>query len=142
MSVLDGLKFVKKPPAKVPAGHDPMERARKKLLSDLDTQIALARDANFVIRRERKKQDGTTEVIERKPKSWVVAFTRDYAYLGIRFSNKLMPIGGKRGSYIELPIGEVPATLERVRESVQHGELDQQIEKIMKEAKRKPRKKT
>ncbi len=136
MGALDSLSFAKKAPTPVKAGGtSPLDRAKKKLIAEIDHQIALARDPNYEIVTPRR--DGTEK--RRKPKSWVHGFDQDNAYLTIRYSNKMMPIGGKSGSFIKVPVGEVPSALEKVREAVTAGELDGMIETMIAKAKRKPR---
>lgn len=141
MSALDSLNFVKKAPSAIAlrSGASPLDRARTKLLAEIDAQISLSRDPSFVIKKERKKR-GTGEIVttERKPKSWVVV-QDDSAYITARFSNKPMPLGGKRGSIIKCSASEVSSVLEKIREYVASYEADAIIEKMMKEAKRKSR---
>lgn len=141
MGALDNLQFVKKAPkpASTRTGKSPIEKGRDKLLAEIDMQIALARDPSYVVRKERTKRDGTTAVIERKPKSWVTPGDDGFDYLGIRYSNKLMPVGGKRGSFIKCAKGDVVEALNQVRTWVSAGEADELIEKMIADAKRKPR---
>lgn len=140
MTILDGLTFVKKAPTPMKSGGSvsPLDRAKRKLLAEVDAQIALANDPNFTIRKETKKRDGTTAISERKPKSWIVKDGED-AYITIRYSNKPMPLGGKRGSVIKCATTEIAKTLSAVREAIHGGHVDELIEKMMRDAKRKPR---
>lgn len=136
MGALDSLTFAKKAPVRAKAGGaSPLEKARKKLLTDLEHQISLARDPNFEIITTNR----AGEEKRRKPKSWVHSIEGDTAFLTIRYSNKAMPIGGKAGSFIKVAVGEVATALATVRDAVNAHELDGMIETMMAKAKRKPR---
>ncbi len=138
MSVLDDLEFVKKVPVIVSERNtvSPLDRARAKLLADIDVQIALARDPNHEIIKTTKKRSGETEEVRRKPRSWV-SVQDDAAYITVRFSNKPMPLGGKRGGVIKCDANAVAKTLEVVKTWAQSDEATGAIEKAMKAAKRK-----
>lgn len=142
MDELDHLDFVKKapiPPA-TRRGKSPLEKAREKLVAEIDVQIALADDPGFVIRKTRNKRDGTSEVIERKPRSWVTV-NDGVAYITIRHSNKIVPLGGKRGSIVRCLVADVASTLRTVRTYVGAGKADDLLDKFIKENRRKARKK-
>lgn len=139
MSALNQLEFVKKAPrpTRERAGLSPLERGRRKLVQDIRTQIELARNPDYEIVKQSKKR-GTGELTEtrRKPKSWAVV-TDGVAYVTVRFSNKPMPIGGKRGSIIKCDPSAIEQTLTTVRDWAQSPEADDAIEKMMKASKRK-----
>ena len=137
MSILDDIAFVKKSPI-VASGHggaSALEKAKTKLLNEIDAQISLARDADFTIKKTTKKRTGEIVETERKLKSWVVA-QGDEAFITVRFSNKPMPLGGKRGSVIKCKADEIARMLQKVSEWVQSGEADAMTEKMMKASKR------
>lgn len=136
MNGLSSLNFAKKAPVQAKGGGaSPLEKACKKLLTDIDHQISLARDPSFEI----VTHNRAGEEKRRKPKSWVQSIDGDTAYLTIRYSNKAMPVGGKAGSFIKAPVGEVVNTLSTVRDAVLSGELNAMIETMIKKSKRKPR---
>ena len=141
MDELNDLVFVRKAPkpTSMRQGKSPIEKAREKLIGEIDVQISLANDPAFVIRKTRNKRDGTTEEIVRAPRSWATV-EGDDAYLTIRFSNKVMPLGGKRGSIIRCPVDQVAETLGTVRTYVAEGKADELLDRMAKESRRKPRK--
>jgi len=137
MSILDALTFSKRAPAgtRTSTGTSPLEKARTKLLRDLDAQARLARDPDYeIVTTNRAGQEK-----RRKPKSWVQGIDGDVAYLTIRYSNKTMPIGGKRGNFVRCNSAEIAATFETVARAVEAGELDEMIETMIVKARRKPR---
>ena len=140
MSVLDGLNFVKKVPVAVGtrSGLSPVERGRRRLLADLGIQIALADDPSFEVVKQTKKRSGGVVETKRKPRSWANV-QGDEAFIIIRFSNKPMSLGGKRGSIVKCDANAVADTLHIVREWAQSPEADEAIMKMVISAKRKPR---
>ena len=141
MSALDRLQFVKRVPVSAVAksGKSPLQKAKERLSLDIGYQISLARDPNFEIVTTRKTR-GSGEISEtrRKPKSWIVR-QNGKAFITVRFSNKSMPIGGKRGSVVSCGEDEIIETLSTLRDWAASPEADPMIEKMMAEAKRKPR---
>lgn len=133
MGALDNLTFAKKAPAAAKrTGASPLEKGRKKLLADIGHQIALARDPNYEIVTTGR---GGSEK-RRKPKSWVQTVDDGVAYLAIRYSNKVMPIGGRAGSLIKVSADGVVDALSTVKGAVESGELDGMIETMIQKAKR------
>ena len=139
MGALDSLSFVRSAPI-AEGGHkgiSPLEKARKKLTADIDQQIQLARNPNYEERKTVKKRTGGTVEKIHKPRSWVVSTDNGKSYINIRYSNKVLSIGGKRGSIIECPTDDVVSTFETVRAWVQSDEADRVLEKALRGAKRK-----
>ena len=136
MSILEGLVFVKKPPKVASlSGQSPVERGRKKFVGDIDTQIALAGNPEFEIVKPVNKRDGTTGETRRKPRSWVHVSNGE-AYITVRFSNKPIPLGGKRGGIIRCSPSDVEETLATVRRWALSEEATGIIEKMLLSAKR------
>ena len=138
MSILDKLDFVKKAPVTTSgrARVSPIERARKKLLAEIDHQIGLAADPNYEIVKQTRKRSGEVATSQRKPKSWAVVQGGD-AFITLRLSNKPMAIGGKRGGVIKCAAREVGSTMQTVREWAASHEADDAIDRMMKLTKRR-----
>lgn len=137
MSALDGLTFVKKAPTVAKAGGtSPLDKARAKFSADIDAQIKLARDPNFEIVSQRKNR-ATGQIVSnrRKPKSWI-SVVDDSAFITVRFSNKAVPVGGKRGSVIKTTPSDAPMVLETVKRWVDSGEANPLLEKLISQSKR------
>ncbi|MGR3837894.1 MAG: hypothetical protein ACU0A2_06030 [Cognatishimia sp.] len=138
MTLLDDLTFVKKAPTiQKSGGKTPLDKAREKFSSDIDSQIKLARDPNFEIVTQRKNR-ASGEIVSnrRKPKSWI-AIVDGAAFITARFSNKPVPLGGKRGSVIKTTPNDAPQILARVKQWVDSGEADPLLEKLLAQSKRK-----
>jgi len=138
---LDNLTFVRSAPVKQRGSTalSPLEKARKRLMTDIDLQIAVARNPEFVQTKTVKKRDGTVEEKIRKPRSWVVADDDGNSYITPRFSNNVLSVGGKRGSVIRCASNEVVSTLETVKAWVGTHDADDVLEKALKGAKRRKR---
>ena len=143
VSGLDNLTFVRSAPAKQRGrgALSPLEKARKKLMADIDLQIRVAHDPAFVQRKTVNKRDGTTSEKTRIPRSWVVTADDGMSYITPRFSNKTLSVGGKRGSVIRCASNEVVSTLQTVRSWVLSSDADSVLEKALKGAKRRKRQK-
>ncbi len=139
MGSLDSLSFVRSAPIAEGGrkGISPLEKARKKLTADINQQIQLARNPNYEEKKTVKKRSGETVEKIHKPRSWVVSTRGGRSYIYIRYSNKVLSIGGKRGSIIECPTDAVVSTFETVRAWVQSDEADRVLEKALRGAKRK-----
>ncbi len=141
MSALEKLQFVRSAPV-AQSGRKKislLDIARKRLVNDLDVQIALGKNPDFEIKKTVKKRNGTIEETVHKPKSWVVLDESGTAYITIRFSNKVLPVGGKRGSIIQCNQESVVPTLETVRVWALSDEADKVLDKALRGAKRRKR---
>lgn len=141
MGTLDHLSFVRSAPVAQDGRKrsSPLEKARQKLIADIDQQIKLTRNPNYEERKTVRKRSGETVEKVHKPRSWIVAKKNDKSYINIRFSNKVLSIGGKRGSIIECPTDDVVAAFEAVKSWAQSHEADRVLEKALRGAKRKRR---
>ena len=141
MGALDSLRFVRSAPVAEDKRKrsSPLEKARQKLIADIDRQIKLATNPNYEERKTvRKRKGGTVEKVH-KPRSWVVSTKNGKSYINIRYSNKVLSIGGKRGSIIECATDEVVPTFEAVKAWAQSDEADRVLELALRGAKRKRR---
>jgi len=141
MGSLDSLNFVRRAPVAEDGRkrNSPLEKARQKLTADIERQINLAKNPDYEERKTvRKRKGGTVEKVHR-PRSWVVSTKDDKSYINIRYSNKVLSIGGKRGSIIECSTDDVVSTFEVVKAWVQSDEADRVLEKALQGAKRKRR---
>ena len=137
MSILDKLKIVDHVPTAAAVGAvSPVDRGRFKLIDELSIQIELAKNPEYKVVKGINKRDGTTEKSERKPRSWVTV-DDEYAYIGVRISNKLVPVGGANGSFVRCKRDEVINTLEVLRQWAESGEADDLIQETMLKSKRK-----
>ena len=141
MGALDNLTFVRKAP--VVKGRSkrssPLAKARRKLTAGIDQQIKLANNPAYEERTTVRKRGGDTIEKMRKPRSWVISTKNGKSYINILFSNKLLSIGGKRGSIIECSTDDVVSSFETVRAWVQSDEADRVLKKALEGAKRKRR---
>ena len=140
MGSLDNLSFVQRAPVAEDGRKrtSPLEKARQRLIADIDRQIKLATNPNYEEKRTVRIKGGTIEKTH-KPRSWVVATKGDNSYINIRYSNKVLSVGGKRGSIIECATDEVASTFETVKAWVQSDDADRVLEKALRGAKRKRR---
>ena len=137
MSILDKLKIVDHVPTATAVGAvSPVDRGRFKLIDEISIQIELAKNPEYKVVKGINKRDGTTETSERKPRSWVTV-DDEYAYIGVRISNKLVPVGGANGSFVRCRRDEVINTLEVLRQWAESGEADDLIQETMLKSKRK-----
>jgi len=139
MGALDSLSFVRSAPIAEGGrkGISPLEKARKKLTADIDPQIRLAKDPNYEEIKTVKKRSGETVEKIHKPRSWVVSTTNGKSYINIRYSNKILSIGGKRGSIIECSSDAVVSTFDTVKAWALSDEANRVLEKALQGAKRK-----
>ena len=141
MGTLDNLSFVRSAPVAQDGREriSPLEKARKKLIADIDQQINLAKNPNYKEQKTVRRRSGETVEKIHKPRSWVVSTRNGKSYINIRYSNKVLSIGGKRGSIIECSTDDVVSTFETVKAWVQSNEADRVLEKALRGAKRKRR---
>ena len=131
------LEFVNAIPNNVlVGGKRPLERAREKLLSEIDIQIQLVENPDLLIVKEVKKRDGSIQSVERRPRSWVT-YTDDLAYVIVRILNKPAKIGGKKGAVIRCASDQVLGTLRQIREWAQSEDANELIEDAIRKSKRK-----
>ena len=90
MSALKGLTFVTVPKQ---LASDPKLASRQKFLIQLEQQHELAKDENYVVRRQKwvKQADGSKQLIERtkRVKRWWRTDPTGNCYLILRYGNKV-----------------------------------------------------
>jgi len=130
MSVLNSLKFVPYQPINNSSAE---ATRRRKLIVKIEEQLALASNADYQptkIKRV-KDADGNEQKIEvpKRVKRWWSATADGKINLTIRYGSKPIQFAKDKNA-IELENEEqVAATLLKVKEAVQVGELDELIEK-------------
>jgi hypothetical protein len=141
MSTLANLEFVEKIPSGTAKKRDlsPLDRAKTKLVKEIDLQMKLVKDPKYSVRKVVNKRDGSTETAERRPRSWV-AYSDDNAYITVRISNKPVNIGGQKGSVIRCPSNSVLKTFAILKEWVASNESDELIKRSIQNSKRISRK--
>ena len=131
MSALKALNFVVVP--KQTAG-DPKLSRRNKLLTQLQQQLALARDENFVVKRQKwvKQEDGSKQLVDlpKRVKRWWRTDAMGNCYLIIRYGSKVISPTPDKGAIAIGNKSNLVATLMAVIEAVKDGELDAAIETV------------
>jgi hypothetical protein len=141
MSTLAKLEFVENIPSdtKKGRGFSPLEKAKSKLVKEIDLQMKLVKDPKFSVRKTVNKRDGSTQTAERKPRSWV-AYSEDSAYITVRISNKPVKIGGSKGSVIRCPANSVLNAFAVLKDWATSEESDDLIRQSILKSKRISRK--
>jgi len=129
---LNDLSFVSKSrPASASASVDPTAKARKKMITSLDQQIAaygLHKDGKRLTRTV--KRDGEEKQVLVSHWFWKDG---DDEYIGVKYGNRKLPVSGKNST---IQVGEalgVVATLELIKTAVEEGDLDKSMMKIVNE---------
>ncbi len=137
MSVLDEIEFVKRVPAGAArADATPLEMARQNLLGEIDIQVQLLQEPDFVLRKTVNKRDGTTATKERRPRSWV-KYVGDFAYITFRIANKPSEIRVGSGAVVKCRPEDVQATLDVLRRWAESEEADAVILEVIEKSRRK-----
>lgn len=138
---LRNLEFVSEVPASaIHKGSSPLQRAKTKLIEDIDLQIRLIENPDHMVTKTVKKRDGTTHSQKRKPRSWV-SYSDSMAYITVRVSNRVINLGGDRGSVIRCESDKVVETLGILREWAKSPESDLIVDDARQKSKRGPRRK-
>ena len=129
MSVLKSLQFVSVPKS---FSNDPKLARRTKFTAQLEQQLALAMDENYVVRRQRwvKQADGSKQLVDspKRVKRWWRTDAGGCCFFILRYGNKLVPIADGKSA---VAVGERPnlaKVIETVIAAVRDGELDAAIE--------------
>ena len=129
MSVLKSLQFVSVPKS---FSNDPMLGRRHKLITQLEQQLALAMDENFVVRRQRwvKQEDGSKQLVDmpKRVKRWWRTDATGNCFFILRYGNKLIPVADGKSAIV---VGErinLATVIEKVIAAAKDGELDTAIE--------------
>ena len=131
MSVLKSLSFVAVPKH---AAADPKILRRNKLLTQLQQQLALAKDESFVVRRQKwvKHEDGSKQLVDlpKRVKRWWRVDDAGNCYLIVRYGNKVISPSPDRAAIAVGRKDNLAATLEAVISATQAGEFDTAIEAV------------
>ena len=136
MSALKSLQFVSVPKS---FSNDPMLGRRHKLVTQLEQQLELARDENYVVRRQRwvKQADGSKQLVEqpKRVKRWWRTDAVGNCFFILRYGNKLVAIADGKSAIAVGERSNLAAVIEMVIAATREGELDGAFE----EAKAVPR---
>lgn len=129
MSALKSLQFVSVPKS---FNSDPKLARRQKFLTQLEQQLALARDENYVVRRQRwvKQDDGSKQLVEqpKRVKRWWRTDATGSCFFIVRYGNRLVPLTDGKSA---IAVGErtnLVKVIETVITATRDGELDSAID--------------
>ena len=136
MSMLKTLQFVNAPKS---YNSDPRLARRQKFVTQLEQQLALARDENYVVARQRwvKQADGTRQLVEapKRVKRWWRTDAAGNCFFILRYGNKLVPIADGKSA---IAVGE-RSNLAKVIETVIFAARDGELDGAFENAKAMPR---
>jgi hypothetical protein len=139
MAILESLRFVSTPQA---FPRDPASHRRALLISRIEQQSALIRDASFAVSSKRwvTGDDGTKTLTEfqRRVKPWWKRTNEGKYVLSVRYGyHRIEFEPGKSG--IDLSsLDAVSDALVKLAEATAAGELDSMIEKVMQRSGQRP----
>jgi hypothetical protein len=133
MSALKALNLVAVPKH---AANDPKQARRNKLLAQLEQQRELARDENYVVRRQRwaKQADGSKQLVEhaKRVKRWWRMDGSGSIYMVVRYGNKLLELDKGKAAIAVGAKDNLVTVLDAVITAVRDGTLDAAIEAVSK----------
>ena len=135
MFVLKSLNFVS--PSE--EAKTPLDRARSKLIDNLNQQIALLEDQQqFKVRRQWKVIDGAKQLIERKIpiRPWWEEKTDGQVYLRIRNGVRIIELEKGKPTIRTKDLTEMREILSKLTEATKNGELDEFLGSPIKSKKR------
>lgn len=125
MSALKALNFVAVPKQ---VGNDPVQARRAKLITQLEQQRELAKDENFVVKRQKwiKQEDGSKALVERpkRVKRWWRMDSAGNCFLILRYGNKVLSPTPDKGAIAVGDKSKLPEVVEMIIAAVRGGELD------------------
>lgn len=129
MSMLKSLQLVSVPKS---YASDPKLARRHKFVTQLEQQLELARDENYVVRRQRwvKQADGTKQLVEqpKRVKRWWRTDAAGNCFFILRYGNKLVSIADGKSAVAVGERAKLAAVIETVLAAARDGELDAAIE--------------
>lgn len=129
MSTLKSLQFVSVPKS---FSNDPTLARRGKFLAQLEQQLELAKDENYVVRRQRwvKQQDGSKQLVEqpKRVKRWWRTDAAGNCFFILRYGNKLVPIADGKSAIAVGERSNLAKVIETVIAAARDGELDAAFE--------------
>lgn len=142
MSVLKNLNFVAVPKRT----NDPVMVRRNKLICQLEQQRALAEDPNFIVstQRWRKGEDGSKRLVERQRhvKRWWREDAARNVLLLIKYGSRVVECEKGRAAIAVGEMSNLVPTLDAVIAAATQGELDAQLEAIVRQARKAKTKST
>ena len=125
MSALKALNFVSVPKQ---VGNDPVQARRAKLITQLEQQRELAKDENFVVKRQKwiKQEDGSKTLVERpkRVKRWWRMDASGNCFLILRYGNKVLSPTLDKGAIAVGDKSKLPEVVDTIIAAVKGGELD------------------
>jgi hypothetical protein len=125
MSALKALNFVVVPKH---TANDPVQSRRNKLITQLEQQRELAKDENFVVKRQKwiKQEDGSKALVDRhkRVKRWWRVDGAGNCFLILRYGNKVISPMPDKGAIAVGDKAKLPEILDAVITAVRAGELD------------------
>ena len=125
MSALKGLNFVAVPKQ---AANDPVQARRNKLITQLEQQRELAKDENYVVKRQKwvKQEDGGKQLVDlpKRVKRWWRLDGAGNCFLILRYGNKVISPMPDKGAIAVGDKAKLPEILDAVIAAVRAGELD------------------
>ena len=125
MSALKALNFVAVPKQ---VGNDPVQARRAKLITQLEQQRELAKDENFVVKRQKwvKQEDGSKALVERpkRVKRWWRMDASGNCFLILRYGNKVLSPTSDKGAIAVGDKSKLPEVVDTIIAAVKGGELD------------------
>ena len=129
MSMLKTLQLVTVPKS---YNNDPKLARRHKFVTQLEQQLELARDENYVVRRQRwiKQADGSKQLVEapKRVKRWWRTDAAGNCFFILRYGNKLVPVADGKSAVVVGERTKLPVVIESVLAAARDGELDAAIE--------------
>jgi hypothetical protein len=125
MSALKALNFVAVPKQ---VANDPVQARRNKLITQLEQQRELAKDENYVVRRQKwiKQEDGSKALVDRpkRVKRWWRTDGAGNCFLVLRYGNKVISPTPDKGAIAVGDKSKLPEILDAVITATRTGELD------------------
>lgn len=129
MSILNSLKLVQHNPQ---SANDPVVNRRNKLVTKIDEQIALATDSEFSPTKTKwvTDEDGAQKKVEyaKRVKRWWNNAADGSVLLTVRYGSKPLELAKGKQAIVLASIEEVEPTLQKIKEAVLAGELDDIVE--------------
>lgn len=129
MSMLKTLQLVTVPKS---YDNDPKLARRHKFVTQLEQQLELAKDENYVVRRQRwvKQADGSKQLVEqpKRVKRWWRTDAAGNCFFILRYGNKLVPVADGKSAVAVGARAKLAAVIETVIAAARDGELDAAIE--------------
>ena len=129
MSKLKSLQFVSVPKS---FSADPTLARRSKFLTQLEQQLALAQNENYVVHRQRwvKQQDGSKQLVEqpKRVKRWWRTDAARNCFFILRYGNKLVTLTDGKSAIAVGERSNLVLVIETVIAATRDGELDAAFE--------------